>query len=184
MQARIFVWRAVALAACLLALGAACASTKKSSPTSPASTSTTNPLNTPNSIPFEVGARAGLPNGWIVQIVKVHRPYADPRLPTLPSGRRYVALDLLVDNEGTTTETVNAELFWLGDSERHVDRVVAVPGRPNGLDGRYPPKTIRTGRLVFDVPAKAELRMVFEGARIGTQFTIFNVVPPTVSPGP
>ena len=89
---------------------------------------------------YNVGERIGLPNGWLVQIVKVRRPSANPRLPALPAGRQYVALDVAMSNQGTTTETVNAaDLFWLGDSTGREDHVVAVPGDPDGLDGSYAP---------------------------------------------
>src|SRR4051794_35828867 len=38
-------------------------------------------LRTPNSIPFVIGTNVGLPNGWLVRVEKVHRPYMNPRLP-------------------------------------------------------------------------------------------------------
>jgi hypothetical protein len=184
MKNRFAAVRAIAVTVCLLTPAAACASnggTKTTNSTD--ATSTTNELEVPNLVPFEVGARVGLPNGWTVQIAKVHRPYADPQLPALPDGRQYVALDLSVSNLGTTTENVQAaDLFWLGDSTGKEDRVVAVPGKPGGVDGSYAPQTSRSGQLVFDVPLHAQLRMAMDGPLIGTQKAIFTVDPPTVPP--
>jgi hypothetical protein len=186
MKNRRIALRAVTLAAGFLTLGGACASKHEaSSPssTTTAVTSTTDPDQTPNSIPFNVGERVGLPNGWIVRIGRVHRPYAPDGLPALPAGRQYVAVDVSIKNDGTTTRTVNAaKLFWLGDSIGKVDHVVAVPNAPNGVDGTYAPQTKRSGRLVFDAPVKAELRMGMDGTLIGTQNAIFMVDPPNAGP--
>ncbi len=88
-----------------------------------------------------------------------------------------------MSNQGTTTETVNAaDLFWLGDSTGREDRVVAVPGEPDGLDGSYAPQTSRSGQLVFAVPVHARLRMAMDGPQIGTQKSIFMVDPPHGTP--
>jgi hypothetical protein len=122
-------------------------------------------------------------NGWRVRIARVHRPSPQPRLPELAADREYVALDIEVENAGTSTQTVDAaDLFSLGDSTGKEDQVIAIPGHANGLDGRYPPNTKRSGRLVFAVPKHAELRMAFDGPRIGTQRAIFLVDPPTGGP--
>jgi hypothetical protein len=187
MNNRAAVLRAIAAIACLLTLAAACASngdTARSSTTTASPGAATNPNETPNSIPFNVGERVGLPNGWRVQIVKVHRPFPTRGLPAPAAGRQYVALDLSVANQGTTTEAVNAaKLFSLGDSTGKEDHVVAIPGRPNGLDGSYAANTNRSGRLVFDVPVHAQLRMAMDGPLIGTQRAIFMVDPPNFGPG-
>jgi hypothetical protein len=138
-------------------------------------------LHTPNSIPFVVGAKVGLPNGWLVRVAKVHRPYANPKLPALPSDREYVALDMQMENDGARTETVKAtDLFSLGDNTGKVDPVVPVPGHPNGIDGAYPTKKFRQGQLVFAVPKQAQLRMAFNGPLVNTQQTIWAIDPPTV----
>ncbi len=178
--------RAIALTACLLALGAACAPTHPaaSTPTTPASPSTTNPNDTPNSIPYVVGERIGLPNGWLIRVGRVQRHYTAADLPAPPSGRQYVAVDISMQNQGDGTETVDAaKLFWLGDSTGKIDHVIRVPGHPNGLDGPYARNTSRSGRLVFEAPLHAELRMALDGPRIGTQQSIFQIYPPKVGPG-
>jgi len=187
MKTRVVVLRAASVAACLLTLAAACSSSSHgaSSATTTAAgpTTSTNVLRTPNSIPFVVGAKVGLPNGWLVSVTKVHRPYAHSTLSELPSDREYVAVDITMDNEGTSTQTVKAaDLFSLGDTTRNVDPVVAVPGRPNGIDGPYSPGTTHSGQLVFAVPKGAQLRMAMNGPLIGTQQSIFAIDPPTVPP--
>jgi hypothetical protein len=181
MKTRVVGRRAASLAACLLTLAAACGS---SSHSASSSTTTTNVPQTPNSVPFVVGAKVGLPNGWLVRVAEVHRPYTNPKLPALSSDREYVALDVQMENDGATTETVKAtDLFSLGDSTRRVDPVVPVPGRANGIDGPYPTKKVRQGRLVFAVPKKAQLRMAMNGPLINTQQAIFLIDPPNFPPG-
>jgi len=185
MKSRVVVLRGAAVAACLLTLAAACSSSShgvSSSTTTPEGpTTTADALHTPNSFPFVVGAKVGLANGWLVRVAKVHRPYTNPKLPALPSDREYVALDMQMENDGTRTETVKAaDLFTLGDSTRRVDPVVPVPGHANGIDGPYPTKKFREGRLVFAVPKQAQLRMSLNGPLINTQQTIWTIDPPTV----
>jgi hypothetical protein len=176
------VVRGAALAASLLALAASCSSSHHAAGSS--SPTTTNPLATPNSIPYEVGERMGLPNGWIVEVTKVHQPYVNPSLPAPRSGREYVAVDVMLQNRGSSRPTLDAgKVFSFGDSDGKVDPVIPVPGQPNGLDGVYPPTKSRTGRLVFDVPSTAQLRMAMNGPLIGTQYSIFTIVPPKVGPG-
>jgi hypothetical protein len=149
-------------------LAAACSSSSHRGATSPSATTTTNTLHTPNSIPFVVGAKVGLPNGWLVRVAKVHRPFTSPKLPELSAGREYVALDMQMENDGARTETVRAtDLFSLGDSTGKIDPVVAVPGHANGIDGIYPTRKFREGQLVFAVPKQAQLRMAFNGPRVG-----------------
>jgi hypothetical protein len=185
MKTRVVLLRAASVAACLLTLGAACSSSShgasSTTTTSPGPSTTADALHTPNSIPFVVGAKVGLPNGWLVRVAKVHRPYTNPKLPAPPSGREYVALDMQMENDGGTTETVKAaDLIQLGDSDGKVDPVVPVPGRANGIDGSYPTKQFRQGQLVFAVPKRAQLRMAFNGPLINTQQTIWTIDPPTV----
>jgi len=121
---------------------------------------------------------------WIVAIMNVHRPYVNASLPDPGDARQYVALDLTIQNQGSLRPTLrSAKVFSLGDSDGKVDPVVAVPGRPNGLDGPFPPGTTRSGQLVFNVPARAQLRMAMDGPLIGTQRAIFLVDPPNLGPG-
>ena len=85
MKTRVVVVRGVSVAACLLTLAAACSSSSHGTSTATTATSqgpstTADALHTPNSIPFVVGAKVGLPNGWLVEVAKVHRPYASPVL--------------------------------------------------------------------------------------------------------
>src|SRR4051794_27683148 len=87
MKTPLIALRVAAVAAFGLTFAAACTSSHGTS--SPGATTSRSPLDTPNSIPFEVGARVGLP-GWLVQIVKVHKPYANSELPLLPADRQYV----------------------------------------------------------------------------------------------
>jgi hypothetical protein len=95
-----------------------------------------------------------------------------------------VAVDVMLENRGSSTATLDAaKVFSFGDSHGKVDPVVPVPGHGNGLDGAYPPSTTRTGQLVFDVPADAQLRMAMDGPLIGTQYSIFTIVPAQVGPG-
>ena len=186
MKVRVVAVHAVALAACLLTIGAACSSTDEPSSTgetTKAPTSTSTATEKPNSIPFAVGVPVGLPNGWLVQITDVHRPYSNTRLPELDDGREYVAVGISIENRGTEAHTVDAaKLFELGDSTRKLNRVVAVGRETNDLDGSYAPQTRRSGRLVFDVPTQAALRLAMIGPLIGTKYAIFSVDPPTAPP--
>jgi hypothetical protein len=171
----------------VFAVAAACSSDNGPNSTNATTTSVATPSTTPeqrpNEIPFDVGARVGLYNGWTVTVAKVRRPFTNGRLAETPDGRQYVALDITVENRGTTTATLDAaEVFSLGDSTGQVDEVVPVPGRSNGLDGDYPPQRLRSGRLVFDVPVGADLRMAFDGTPLGSQHAIFMVDPPNVPP--
>jgi hypothetical protein len=183
MKVRAVALRVIALAAGLLVLGAGCSSSDKTadrSSDSHAPTSSTSVSQKPNPIPFDVGERVGLPNGWLVTVAKVHRPYSNPQLPEPDDGREYVAVDITVENQGTETRTVDAAaLFELGDSTGELNRVVAVPGGEDGIDGSYAPQAERSGQLVFDVPTEAALRLAMNGPLIGTQHAIFRVDPPT-----
>ena len=146
MKTHVVVLRAASVAACLLTLAAACSSSSHgaSTTTTEGPPTTADVLHTPNSIPFVVGAKVGLPNGWLVRVAKVHRPYTNPKLPALPPGREYVALDMQMENDGTRTETVKAaDLIQLGDNTGKIDPVVPVPGTSNGIDGPYPTKKFR-----------------------------------------
>jgi len=186
MKTRVVVLRGASVVLGLLTLAAACSSSSHGTSTATTATSqgpstTADALHTPNSIPFVVGAKVGLPNGWLVRVATVHRPYTNPKLPDVSSDREYVALDIQMENDGGTTETVKAaDLIQLGDSDGKVDPVVPVPGQPNGIDGAYPTKKFRQGQLVFAVPKQAQLRMAFNGPLIGTQQTIWTIDPPTV----
>src|SRR5690242_18606302 len=118
MKYRNVALRTGALTACLLTLAAACTSNHKTStaPSSSRTTSTTSYLEAPNEIPFEVGEKIGLANGWTVRIGRVLHNYTAPHLPSPAAEHEYVALDFDMDNEGSTTETVKAsDLFVMGD---------------------------------------------------------------------
>jgi hypothetical protein len=175
--------RFVAAAAGLIVLVTGCSSSKHGASGGP--TTSTNPLNTPNALPYAIQEKVAVGNGWLVDIMKVHRPYVNPKLPGPAAGREYVAVDLWINNRSTNhSPTLDvAKVFSLGDSTGKVDPVVPVPGSPSGLDGSYPPNTARTGRLVFDVPQKAALRMAMNGPLIGAQRSIFLVDPPSYQPG-
>ena len=110
MNTRSVAVRFLAFAACAVALGAGCSSSDAASKTQ--ASTTTNAAEKPNQIPFEVGAPVGLPRGWLVQITKVERPYANAKLADAGDGRQHVAVDFSMDNRGTSTQTVNvAKLF-------------------------------------------------------------------------
>jgi len=167
----------------MLTLAAGCASSARvsSEPTTAAgATTSTNPNLTPNSIPYVVGERIGLPNNWIVTVTKVHRPYSQAGLPSLPSDQQYVAVNISMQYQGTETETVKAaDLFTMVDGNQQLHAVVKAP-TPNGVDGRYQAGTIHNGRLVYAVPPKARLILAMDGPKIGTQRSIFTIDPPTV----
>jgi hypothetical protein len=168
---------------CMLALAAGCASSTKASgaPTTAAeATTSANPDLTPNSIPYVVGERIGLPNNWLVTVTKVHRPYSQTGLPSLPSGQQYVAVDVKMEYEGTESETVKAaDLFTMVDGNQQLHAVVKAP-TPNGVDGAYKQGTTHVGRLVYAVPPKVRLVLAMDGPKIGTQRSIFTIDPPTV----
>jgi len=175
--------RIVALASGLLVVAACSSSTHSASSTT--TTTTTNPLDTPNSLPYAIQEKVAVGNGWLVDITKVHRPYVNPSLPPPAPGREYVAVDLWIENHGPSASPVleTAKVFSLGDSHGQVDPVFAVPGHPSGLDGSYPPNAARSGRLVFDVPTKTQLRMAMDGPLVGAQRSIFLVDPSSYRPG-
>ena len=184
-------WRVAAIASGLLVLGAACSSSAHgtssptTSPRKSGNPTTTNPLDTPNSLPYAIQEKVAVGDGWLVDITKVHRPFVDPNLPEPKAGREYVAVDLWIQNRSSSpSPKLNpGQVFSLGDSHHGVDEVVPLPGRASGLDGVYPPGKSRTGRLVFDVPTGAALRMAMNGPLIGAQRSIFLVDPPSYAPG-
>jgi hypothetical protein len=182
---RPFKVRTIAVGSCLLALLAGCSSSGRGSSasrrTGNATTSTIDPeLLTPNSVPFAVGYPTGLPNGWRVTITKVHRPYAASGLPALPAGRQYVAVDIAMDNEGTTHSVNAARVFSMVDgSQPHF--AVTQRGQSNGVDGTYEHGTKRAGRLVFVVPTAKQLGLVLYGPAIGTKVSNFAIDPPSPS---
>jgi len=183
--------RTIAVASCLLVLAAACSSShnaSKAATTTTAaassSTATSDPNLTPNSIPYVVGEKIGLPNGWLVTVVKVEKAYSNPSLKAVGAGQQYVAVDLTMQNQGPAAHNVNANaLFTLVDSAHKSHYVVPEPGKPNGIDGEYPAGTTRSGRLVFAVPTGQNLGLILYGPRIGTQVSYFTIIPPTVPQG-
>jgi len=138
-------------------------------------------MDTPNSIPYVVGEKIGLPNNWLVTVLDVHLHDAPAGLAPAGSGEQYVAIDLTMENQGPTTYTVDANsLFTLVDAAHHELFVIPEPGTPNGIDGRYPAGTTRTGRLIFKAPIGQNLGLVLYGPRIGSQVSDFTIVPSTV----
>jgi len=189
-QSRSVAVRVVALVFGMLTVAAACSSSGKSaSPTTttaPATSSTTgNPLLTQNSIPYVVGARMGLDGGWQVTVTKVHLHFAPAGLKPAPAGKQYVAVDIIMNDQGPASHTVNAsEIFTMVDDSHDQLYPITVPGAPNGIDGKYVAGTTRTGRLVFEAPVGERLGMVLYGPRIGTQVSDFTIDPPTVPDAP
>ncbi|MGO9874029.1 MAG: DUF4352 domain-containing protein [Acidimicrobiia bacterium] len=153
-----------------------------STSTSSAATSTTaNPMDIPNSIPYVVGEKIGLPNNWLVTVLDVHLHDAPAGLAPAGSGKQYVAIDLTMEYQGSSTYTVDANsLFTLVDAAHQELFVIPEPGTPNGIDGRYATGTTRTGRLIFKAPIGQDLGLVLYGPRIGSQVSDFTIVPPTV----
>lgn len=157
-------------------------STSVSTSTSSAATSTTaNPMDIPNSIPYVVGEKIGLPNNWLVTVLDVHLHDAPAGLAPAGPGKQYVAIDLAMQYQGSTPYTVDANsLFTLVDAAHQELFVIPEPGTPNGIDGRYTHGTTRTGRLIFKAPIGQDLGLVLYGPRIGSQVSDFTIVPPTV----
>ena len=179
------------LCAFMLALAVGCSSSAKtSSPTTNATAPSTTAANAPttpapdpdlipNAIPFNVGERMGLPNGWLVEVTKVHRPFTHVGLAAAPAGQEWVAVDLTMQYNGTATHTVKAaSLFALVDGAGQVHQVVRPPGGTNGIDGTYTRASNHAGQLVFLVPAAKTLKLTLDGPQIGTQRSIFQVDPP------
>jgi len=172
----------------MLTLAVACSSSHSSAANTTTTTggsapsTTGNPNDTPNSIPYVVGEKIGLPNGWLVTVAAVHLHDSPSGVPAAPAGQQYVAIDLTMENQGPGTYAVSADrLFTLVDTSHHEHFVVGQPGTTNGIDGRYPPGTTHSGRLVFSAPTGEDLGLVLYGPRIGTQISDFTIVPPTVS---
>jgi hypothetical protein len=190
-EARGIAVRAISVAACLLTVAAACSSSHNTSnaPTTTtavasSSTATTDPNLTPNSIPYVVGEKIGLPNGWLVTVVKVEKAYSNPNLKAVGTGRQYIAVDLIMQNQGPAAHSVNANaLFALVDSAHKSHYVVPEPGKPNGIDGEYPAGTTHSGRIVFAAPTDEDLGLILYGPKIGTQVSYFAIIPPTVPQG-
>jgi hypothetical protein len=174
--------RKVLIAVSVLFLAAGCGSSAKSAAaptaTAPASSTTVDPNLVPNDIPYVVGAPTGLPNGWIVTVTKVHRPYSQSGLPSAGPGQQYVAVDINMEYEGGKPATVDAStLFKMVDGNRELHEPVK---SANGIDGVYKPGTKHSGRLVFVVPPKVRLALAMDGPKIGTQRSVFTIDPPTV----
>lgn len=170
----------------IAALLASCSSspakvTEPGSTTSPSipAAPTVDPDQQPNAIPYNVGERIGLPNGWRVEVVRVHRPYAAPGLPSVSAGQQFVGVDLTMNNGGTAPVTVNARrIFTLTDTTGMSHAVVSGAEGENGLDGKYAPGVSKSGRLVFAAPVGLNLQMLLDGPVIHTQRSVFQIDPP------
>jgi hypothetical protein len=157
-------------------------SSSTSSPSIPTG-STVDPDQTPNLIPYNVGERIGLPNGWRVQVTRVQRPYVATGLPSLPAGQQFVAVNLTMSNEGTAAVTVNARrIFTITETSGASHAVVTGASGEEGLDGKYAPGVSRSGTLVFAVPVGQDLQMLLDGPAIHTQRSVFQIDPPTTPP--
>jgi hypothetical protein len=142
-----------------------------------------DPDQIPNAIPYNVGEPIGLPNGWRLEVTRVHRPYAASGLPALSTGQQYVGVDLTMKNDGTETTKVDAaRIFALTDSAGGSHGVVGGPAGATDLDGTYSPGTTRSGRLVFEVPVGKNLLMQLDGPVIHTQRSVYQIDPPTHPP--
>jgi len=104
-------------------------------------------------------------------------------VPAIPAGRRYVVLDITMQNNGATGQTVDANrLFTLTDTLHQTHFVIAQSGVANGIDGTYPTGTTRSGHLVFTAPRHQKLGLILAGPEIGTRVSYFTIDPPTVPP--
>jgi len=134
---------------------------------------TVDPNQQPNPIPYNVGERVGLPNGWLVQVTRVHRPYVAPGLPSVPAGQQFVGVDLTMDNEGAAAVTVSPRrVFKVNDASGTSHVVVSGAEGAKGLDGTYPPGVSKSGRLVFAVPVGSDLVMLLDGPVIHPAFRV------------
>jgi hypothetical protein len=157
-------------------------SSSTSSPSIPTG-STVDPDQTPNLIPYNVGERIGLPNGWRVQVTRVRRPYVATGLPSLPAGQQFVGVDVTMSNDGTGAVTVEARrIFTMTDTSGASHAVVAGASGEKGLAGKYAPGVSRSGTLVFAVPVGQDLQMLLDGPAIHTQRSVFQIDPPTTPP--
>lgn len=180
-----FAWIAVALAGCSSSPSKAAAptSTSSSSANPSAAAPTGDPDQQLNSIPYNVGEPVGLPNGWKIQVTRVHRPYEAARLPSLPAGQQYVGVDLTMTNNAEAPVTVHARrIFTLTEGSGRSDAVISGAVGATGLDGVYESGARRSGRLVFSVTLAQRLQMFLDGPAIGTQRSVFQIDPPTVPP--
>jgi hypothetical protein len=177
---------AVPLAACSSS-GSGSANAPSSGPTSTAvpsaTVSTLDPNAELNLIPYNVGEMTGLPGGWRVEVERVKRASAVAGLPAPGAGRDYVTVDIrVINDEGPGVRFNAAALFQLYDEGNNAHRAVTEPGRPDGLDGAFPPGTDRTGRLVFSAPAHSKLLMILDGQKLSSQRSVFQIDPPKVTP--
>jgi hypothetical protein len=144
---------------------------------------TVDPDQQPNPIPYNVGERIGLPNGWLVQVTRVHRPYVATGLPSVPAGQQFVGVDLTMDNEGAAAVAVNARrVFKVNDAKGTSHAVVSGAEGAKGIDGTYGPGVSKSGRLVFAVPVGSDLVMLLDGPLIHTQRSVFQIDPPKTPP--
>jgi hypothetical protein len=167
-----------------LALAAACSSgsgTSAAPGTTSSPSTTADPNLTPNSIPFVVGERIGLAGDWLVRVAAVNYPTSVPGLDPISTNERYVVIDLEMQYNGAAEHTVDvAKLFTLTDSSQQSHDVLAQPGRPNGIDGRYTRGTSHTGKLIFTAPKQQQLGLILYGLPIGSKVAYFAIDPPTV----
>jgi len=186
---------AVALVGCSSPGKTSTPQSTSSEPTSSAASSTTvsipesattapgDPNLVPNLIPFDVGEITARPNGWVLGVTKVVRPFAGNGLPALPSGQEYVAVDIKMSYDGTGRVAVDTrKIFGVNDQTGKGHVAIAGAQGTTGLDGTYAPGTNKSGQMVFAVPVKKQLLLLLNGPVIHTQRTIFQVDPPKHAP--
>ena len=189
--------RVRAVAGVLIAAAVASCSSAHSTAVPPASTSSStgstlpglstttpgDPDEQPNAIPYNVGERVGLPNGWQMQVTRVRRPFAAAGLPALPPGREYVSIDLTMTNNGEAPVRVSTRAIATLREPAGSHEIVGGAAGSTKLDGTYAIGASRSGRVVFAVPVgSTPLQMFFDGPAIHTQRSVFQIDPPKVAP--
>lgn len=113
-----------------------------------------------NAVPYVYSAQVGLAT-WKLRIVGHTDPFVEAMA---PSGARYVAVDVWVENGALEPQTVEPDAFLVYDRAAQGARPVALAGVP-----QFGPVLAggesATGRFVFEVAADAVLSyLVFDGA--------------------
>jgi hypothetical protein len=178
---------ATPLGACSSSSSGSSANTSSSSPSTTgapqATVSTIDPNAELNLIPYNVGEMTGLPGGWRVEVLRVKRTSSLTGRAGPGAGRDYVTVDVrVINDEGPSVRFDAVALFQLYDEGNNAHPVLAEPGRPNGLDGAFPPGTNRVGRLVFAGPAHSKLLMILDGQKLRSQRSVFQIDPPKATP--
>lgn len=101
----------------------------------------------------------------------MQRPYSPAAAPALPAGQTFVAVDVVLQNDGPGTAKITAKRIYalVDDSGKQYAPITA-----SGINGQYPPDTKRSGTIVFAAPADAPVVLRFDGVLIGTQRATFR----------